>query len=86
MVVQWLRLLTSSAGGAGSIPGRGTKIHMPCGAAKKYIYLFQICAALSNLLLDWLQAEPSILRAGTGERQASKRNAWGALLKKAPRE
>ena len=26
LAVQWLRLRTSAAGGAGSIPGRGTKI------------------------------------------------------------
>ena len=26
MVVQWLRLHTSNAGAAGSVPGRGTKI------------------------------------------------------------
>ena len=26
LAVQWLRLCASSAGGAGSIPGRGTKI------------------------------------------------------------
>ena len=26
LVVQWLRLRASTAGGAGSIPGRGTKI------------------------------------------------------------
>ena len=26
LVIQWLRLFTSTAGGAGSIPGQGTKI------------------------------------------------------------
>ena len=26
LLVQWLRLRTSTAGGTGSIPGRGTKI------------------------------------------------------------
>ena len=37
LVVQWLRLHTSSAGGMGSIPGRGTKIlHVvQCGQKKK---------------------------------------------------
>ena len=35
LVVQWLRLCTSTAGGAGSTPGWGTKILMLCGAAKK---------------------------------------------------
>ena len=29
LVVQWLRLHTPSAGGPGSIPGRGTRSHMP---------------------------------------------------------
>ena len=33
--VQWLRLQASNAGGAGSIPGQGTKTHMPWGMAKK---------------------------------------------------
>ena len=33
LAVQWLRLLTSTAGAVGSIPGQGTK--MPCGTAKK---------------------------------------------------
>ena len=28
-VVQWLRLHTPSAGGLGSIPGQGTRSHMP---------------------------------------------------------
>ena len=28
LVVQWLRLLTSSAGGPGSIPGGGTRSYM----------------------------------------------------------
>ena len=30
LVVQWLRLRASTAGGAGSIPGRGTKIPACC--------------------------------------------------------
>ena len=37
LVVQWLRLLTPNAGGPGSIPGQGTRFHMPqlrSGAAK----------------------------------------------------
>ena len=29
MVVQWLRLCAPTAGGLGSIPGRGTRSHMP---------------------------------------------------------
>ena len=33
LVVQWLRLQASNAGGTGSIPGWGTA--MPCGVAKK---------------------------------------------------
>ena len=28
-MVQWLRLCASNAGGAGSIPGQGTRSHMP---------------------------------------------------------
>ena len=28
LVVQWLRLLTSNAGGMASIPGQGTRSHM----------------------------------------------------------
>ena len=28
-MVQWLRLLAPSAGGPGSIPGQGTRSHMP---------------------------------------------------------
>ena len=29
MVVQWLRLCAPNAGGLGSIPGQGTRSHMP---------------------------------------------------------
>ena len=29
LVVQWLRHRTPSAGGLGSIPGQGTRLHMP---------------------------------------------------------
>ncbi|TEA28876.1 hypothetical protein DBR06_SOUSAS4010093, partial [Sousa chinensis] len=29
MVVQWLRLCTPYVGGPGSIPGQGTRSHMP---------------------------------------------------------
>ena len=29
LVVQWLRLPTPNAGGLGSIPGQGTRLHMP---------------------------------------------------------
>ncbi|TEA24199.1 hypothetical protein DBR06_SOUSAS17310001, partial [Sousa chinensis] len=29
LVVQWLRLHTPNAGGPGSIPGQGTRSHMP---------------------------------------------------------
>ena len=29
LVVQWLRLCTPNAGGPGSIPGQGTRSHMP---------------------------------------------------------
>ncbi|TEA40711.1 hypothetical protein DBR06_SOUSAS1310003, partial [Sousa chinensis] len=29
LVVQWLRLLAPNAGGLGSIPGQGTRSHMP---------------------------------------------------------
>ena len=35
LVVQWLRLHASNAGGARSIPGRGNKIPRPHSAAKK---------------------------------------------------
>ena len=35
LAVQWLRLCTSNALGAGSIPGQGTKIHMPWDKDKK---------------------------------------------------
>ena len=35
LVVQWLKLRASTAGGTGSIPGQGTKIPHACGAAKK---------------------------------------------------
>ena len=34
-MVQWLRLCTSSAGGAGLIPGQGTKIPHAVGCSKK---------------------------------------------------
>ena len=33
--VQWLRLCASNAGGAGSIPGRGTKIPHAAGRGQK---------------------------------------------------
>ena len=38
LAVQWLGLHVSSAGGAGSIPGRGTKVPcaMQCGQKNKY--------------------------------------------------
>ena len=29
MVVQWVRLLAPNAGALGSVPGQGTKFHMP---------------------------------------------------------
>ena len=29
LAVQWLRLCASSEGGSGSIPGQGTRSHMP---------------------------------------------------------
>ena len=35
LAVHWLRLHDSTAGGAGSIPGQGTKIPHVCGVAKK---------------------------------------------------
>ena len=35
LVVQWLRLHTSSAGGVGLIPGQRTKIPHGCGNQKK---------------------------------------------------
>ena len=34
-MVQWLGLCASTAGDAGSIPGRGTKIPQPAHVAKK---------------------------------------------------
>ena len=37
LAVQWLRLCTSNALGTGSIPGQGTKIHMPWDMDKKTI-------------------------------------------------
>ena len=39
LVVQWLRICTSTAGGIGSIPGQGTKIlhAMQCSEKKKKI-------------------------------------------------
>ena len=33
--VQWLGFHASTSGGAVSIPGQGTKIHMPCGMTEK---------------------------------------------------
>ena len=38
LVVQWLRLRASTAGGTGSIPGRGTKIPNAarCGQINKF--------------------------------------------------
>ena len=38
LVVQWLRLRTSTAGGVGSIPGRGTKILRAVQPKKKKIH------------------------------------------------
>ena len=29
LVAQWLRLCTPNTGGPGSVPGRGTRVHMP---------------------------------------------------------
>ena len=37
LVIQPLRLSASTAGGAGSIPGQGTKSHMPHGMAKTFL-------------------------------------------------
>ena len=40
MVVQWLRLHPSNAGGAGSIPGQGTKIaHAVWHGQKKFFLI-----------------------------------------------
>ena len=36
VLVQWLRLLASTAGDTGLIPGQGTKILLLRGVAKKY--------------------------------------------------
>ena len=35
LMVQWLRVCTSTAGGTGSIPSRRLRSHLPCSAAKK---------------------------------------------------
>ena len=44
LVVQWLRLCTSTAGGMGLIPGRGTKIpHATHGQKKKKKNRFFFC-------------------------------------------
>ena len=42
LVVQWLRLHTSSAGDAGPILGQELRSHMPRSAAKKKNYMFII--------------------------------------------
>ena len=36
LVVQWVRLHAPSAGGLGSIPGRGTRSHMHAAAKSSY--------------------------------------------------
>ena len=55
-LVQWLRLRTPNAGGPGSVPGQGTRSHMPqlkisCATTKtwcilikkkRYIYIYII--------------------------------------------
>ena len=46
LAVQWLRLRTSTAGGTGSIPGRGTKIlhavwHGQKEKKKLYVFVFR---------------------------------------------
>ena len=41
LLIQWLRLCVSNAGGVGSIPGWGTKIlHAMQGDQKKYLHFF----------------------------------------------
>ena len=38
LVVQWLRLCASTAGGVGSIPGRGTKTPHDAGSGQKKFF------------------------------------------------
>ena len=52
LAVQWLRLHTSAAVGTGSIPGRGTKIPLPWGMAKKQQQQKR-CGTISKYLLLW---------------------------------
>ena len=63
LVVQWLRLHTSNAGGRGSIPGQGTRSHMQCGMAKKLKFKTNIEALYASGLLD-----QNLLSQGLGPR------------------
>ena len=54
-VVQWLRLSTSNAGAAGSIPGQGTKI--PHAAQRKdYNRVFVLQSFPLSVVLLWVNA------------------------------
>ena len=54
LVVQWLRLHTPNAGGPGSIPGQGTRSHMPQLRAR----MLQLRAHMPQLRARMLQLRP----------------------------
>ena len=66
LVVQWLRLCASNAGGMALIPGQGTKIpHMPHGMAKNihiytYIYVRSELETVVKLVLKLALFQSSV--------------------------
>ena len=75
LVVQWLRLCTSTAGGAGLIPGQGTVIPsaVHCGQKKKSppFFSFSACTQTSELessLQRWLHISHMAWKVATMDR------------------
>ena len=61
LVIQWLRLCTSTTGGMGSIPGRGIKIlHAVWGSKKLKLKLFKKRFSWACLVVQWLRLCTSI--------------------------
>ena len=69
LVVQWLRLCASNAGGMALIPGQGTKIlYMPHGMAKN-IYTYKCIYIHTHICTFWVgNCDQSITKTSTFSR------------------